>query len=110
LLPDSNQPDITPIRYESGTLRLLDQTRLPGEERYIETRDWRDVAEAIRTLAVRGAPLIGIAAAYGLALAERQGAFEEAARVLAETRPTAVNLTWAIRKVTAFRHNAIKSG
>ena len=90
-------------------LRLLDQTLLPAEERYIETDDWRVVAEAIRRLSVRGAPLIGIAAAHALVLAERQGQFDEAARVLAEARPTAVNLAWAIRKIAGARAEAIRA-
>jgi methylthioribose-1-phosphate isomerase len=62
-----------------GRLRYLDQTRLPQEEVWKETADYRDIAEAIRRLEVRGAPLIGIAAAYGLALAACNGApIEEA--------------------------------
>jgi len=108
-LPASQRTDIVPIAYEHGVLRLLDQTLLPGEERYIETRDWRDVADAIRRLALRGAPLIGIAAAHALVLAERQGQFDEAARVLAEARPTAVNLAWAIRKIADARAEAIRA-
>jgi methylthioribose-1-phosphate isomerase len=93
--------DITPIRYEGGVLRLLDQRALPREVRYVEMNSWRDVADAIRRLAVRGAPLIGIAAAYGLALAARQGELHAGARELAATRPTAVNLRWAIDRVLA---------
>jgi methylthioribose-1-phosphate isomerase len=81
---------------------MLDQTLLPGEERYIETRDYRAVAKAIRRLAVRGAPLIGIAVAYALALAARGGDdVSAAADELAATRPTAVNLRWAIERVVA---------
>ena len=67
------RPRVQPIEWRSGMLRILDQTLLPGEMRYVETRDYRDVADAIRRLAVRGAPLIGIAAAYGLALAAPRG-------------------------------------
>jgi methylthioribose-1-phosphate isomerase len=94
--------DILPIEYRDGVLRILDQTLLPHEERYIETRDYRDVVDAIRRLAVRGAPLIGIAAAYGVALAEAAGAgVRAAAEELATTRPTAVNLRWAIERVLA---------
>jgi len=98
-LPESN--DISAIRYEGGVLSLLDQRRLPSDVAYIETSDWRDVAEAIRTLAVRGAPLIGIAAAYALALCESPGELRRAARELALARPTAVNLRWAIDRVVA---------
>ena len=81
-------------------LRLLDQTRLPHEEAYIEVPDHGGVADAIRRLAVRGAPLIGIAGAYGLALAARAGVdLDVAAEQLASARPTAVNLRWALDRV-----------
>jgi methylthioribose-1-phosphate isomerase len=90
------------IRLEEGRVVLLDQRRLPGEEIELECRSAADVAEAIRTLAVRGAPAIGIAAAYGYALAVERGEdTEEAVAVLAASRPTAVNLTWALREVRA---------
>jgi methylthioribose-1-phosphate isomerase len=89
---------VSPIRWRDGVLELLDQRRLPAEEAWLRCSSAEEVAEAIRTLAVRGAPAIGIAAAYGLALAD--GA-EAAARLLADTRPTAVNLRWAIDRVRA---------
>ena len=102
----------SPIRLdrEGPTLRLLDQRRLPEEERWIECPDAASVAEAIRDMAVRGAPAIGIAAAYGVALALARptagradaGAirerFEDAARLLLAARPTAVNLAAAIER------------
>jgi methylthioribose-1-phosphate isomerase len=76
---------------------FLDQRRLPEQEVELECRSAEDVAEAIRTLAVRGAPAIGIAAAYGYALAAARGDDLAAAeRVLRESRPTAVNLGWAL--------------
>jgi methylthioribose-1-phosphate isomerase len=85
-----------------GTLRILDQTLLPAEERYMETADYRDVCEAIGRLAIRGAPLIGIAAAYGLSLALRASIDRTmAASQLIATRPTAANLRWAIERVLA---------
>jgi methylthioribose-1-phosphate isomerase len=94
---------------ERGTVRLLDQTRLPGEEIYRECESVEEVAEAIRTLAVRGAPAIGIAAAMGLALGARtlptdslpeyQAGLERIAATLIATRPTAVNLAWAVRRL-----------
>ncbi len=90
---------IQPIEWRDGVLRILDQTRLPSELRYVETRDYRDVAAAIRTLALRGAPLIGIAAAYGVALAAHAGSLDEGADALAAARPTAVNLRWAVERV-----------
>ncbi len=89
-----------------GKVRFLDQTLLPQEETWVETADYRVVAEAIRHLQVRGAPLIGVSAAYGLALAALESAatdaetlrqdVTEAADVLRATRPTAVNLSWAL--------------
>jgi methylthioribose-1-phosphate isomerase len=90
------------VRLEEGDPRvvLLDQRRLPDEEVDLECRTAADVAEAIRTLAVRGAPAIGVAAAYGLALAALRGDdLDEAERVLAASRPTAVNLFWALERV-----------
>ncbi|MEB2312114.1 MAG: S-methyl-5-thioribose-1-phosphate isomerase [Sorangiineae bacterium] len=80
---------------------LLDQRRLPGEERYLELAEPNDVARAVSAMVVRGAPAIGIAAAYALALgARRTGitleALEELGRELARARPTAVNLAWAV--------------
>ncbi|MBI5283696.1 MAG: S-methyl-5-thioribose-1-phosphate isomerase [Chloroflexi bacterium] len=93
---------IQPVEWRGDALRILDQTLLPGEARYIEARDAAAVADAIRRLAVRGAPLIGIAAAYALALAARRGDdMRDAAKTLAATRPTAVNLRWALERVLA---------
>lgn len=90
-----------PIKWlPEGKVRFLDQTLLPHEEAWIETGDYRAVAEAIRRLQVRGAPLIGIAAAYGLALAACAGEpLEAAAAELRSTRPTAVNLSWALERM-----------
>src|SRR6478736_942157 len=90
------------LRLEPDRVVLLDQRRLPGEEVELECRSAAEVAEAIRTLAVRGAPAIGIAAAYGYALAAASGEdLDEAASVLAASRPTAVNLSWALAEVRA---------
>lgn len=95
--------DLTPdriIRLEPHRVVLLDQRRLPGEEVELECRTAADVAEAIRTLAVRGAPAIGVAAAYGYALAAAHGEdLDEADRVLRSSRPTAVNLAWALDRM-----------
>ncbi|MCD8144404.1 MAG: S-methyl-5-thioribose-1-phosphate isomerase [Oscillospiraceae bacterium] len=95
------------IRFSQNTLYLLDQTRLPTEEVWRSYRDYRPVAEAIRTMVVRGAPAIGCAAAYAMALAAME--FEgkpdyaehmaQAERVLADSRPTAVNLFWALERM-----------
>ena len=100
---------IAPVRWEGGRLVLLDQTRLPGEETERTYERWEDVAEAIRTLVVRGAPAIGVAAAFGLVLAARASRattvdalladLEAASKGLAATRPTAVNLFWALDRM-----------
>jgi methylthioribose-1-phosphate isomerase len=90
------------VRFEEDgpAVVLLDQRRLPEEIVELECRSVADVAEAIRTLAVRGAPAIGVAAAYGLALAALLGDdLDEAQATLAATRPTAVNLAWALAEV-----------
>jgi len=102
LLPEHKQPQVQPIEWRDDAVRFVDQTLLPGELRHVETREWTDVAAAIRRLAVRGAPLIGIAGAYGLALAARAGEDPCAtAEALAATRPTAVNLRWALERALA---------
>ncbi|MHB1041617.1 MAG: S-methyl-5-thioribose-1-phosphate isomerase [Eubacteriales bacterium] len=94
---------------EEKCLELLDQTRLPGEAVYIKCKHFRDVAQAIKRLAVRGAPAIGAAAAYGLVLAASEAGdcsrdkfltlVREAAAELAGARPTAVNLSWALNRL-----------
>jgi methylthioribose-1-phosphate isomerase len=87
------------VRYEEDGPKvvLLDQRRLPDEEVELECRSVAEVVEAIRELAVRGAPAIGVAAAYALALASAGGEdLDEAAALLAGSRPTAVNLAWAL--------------
>ena len=85
------------VRLEDDAVVVLDQRRLPDEEVELRCHTAADVAEAIRTLAVRGAPAIGVAAAYGLVHAARSGEDVDAAhRILAASRPTAVNLRWAL--------------
>ena len=101
-MPQASRPQVQAIEWRGGVLRILDQTLLPAETRYIETSDYRGVADAIRRLAVRGAPLVGIAGAYGLVLAAIRGDEPRAAAdALAATRPTAVNLRWALDRVLA---------
>jgi len=100
---------ISPVRWDGERLMLLDQTRLPTQEIEHACRSWRDVAEAIRSLVVRGAPAIGITAAFGVALAARESQaddfdalltdLEEAIKGLGNTRPTAVNLFWALARM-----------
>jgi len=88
------------IRLEDDRVVLLDQRRLPDDEVELVCRSAAEVAEAIRTLAVRGAPAIGIAAAYGFVLAAARGEdLERACSVLEGARPTAANLSWALREV-----------
>jgi methylthioribose-1-phosphate isomerase len=88
---------VEPFRFDEDALLILDQRALPGEERWIRCERPEQVAECIRTLAVRGAPAIGIAAAYGMALAGG----EAAADLLRSARPTAVNLAWAVDEALA---------
>jgi len=88
------------LRLEADRVVLLDQRRLPLEEIELECRTAAEVAEAIRELAVRGAPAIGVAAAYAYALAASRGDdLDEADRVLRSSRPTAVNLAWALDRM-----------
>ena len=99
------------ICWEDGYLKLLDQTLLPEKYEYLHCRDYGAVADAIKCLAVRGAPAIGSAAAYGLVLGanccragsavELVEAVERTAAELAATRPTAVNLQWALDRMLA---------
>jgi methylthioribose-1-phosphate isomerase len=90
-----------------GALLVLDQTVLPHDELWLQLETASDVAGAIRRLAVRGAPAIGLAAAYGLALDARRGRdVQAAAELLASTRPTAVNLRWAIDRALERGHDA----
>ena len=100
--------DIEPVKYIDGKLFLLDQTRLPGEEIYEEMLTAEDVWDAIYKLKVRGAPAIGVAAAYGLCISVRdfQGSMEEFGHelkrmkdYLISSRPTAVNLEWAVERM-----------
>ncbi len=102
--------DFVTVTWTPGnTVRLIDQTRLPSEEIYVECRTIEEVAEAIQTMRVRGAPAIGVTAAMGLALGARtiqaetleefSAALEGMASLLTRTRPTAVNLAWGVRRI-----------
>src|SRR5438093_1234699 len=100
---------VKPVEWRDGVLRILDQTRLPAEERFMVLRTPEDVAGAIRAMAVRGAPLLGITAAFGLALAANRSDarsakawlrdLDRAGRLLVASRPTAVNVAWAVDRV-----------
>jgi len=101
--------DFKVIEWRGDRIRLLDQTRLPQEEVYLELDDYRQLALAIKEMKVRGAPAIGVAAAYGMALAalgieahskeEFLAQLETVRQTLAATRPTAVNLFWALERM-----------
>ena len=90
-------------RTESGAVRVIDQSRLPFEFATLDLESHADAAHAIKTMVVRGAPLIGATAAYGVALAARtdpsDSHLDEAARILQATRPTAINLAWALTRM-----------
>jgi methylthioribose-1-phosphate isomerase len=103
---------IPTVEWKDGIVRMLDQTKLPIETVYNDCKDYQTVARGIKELWVRGAPAIGVSAAMGLALGSRQIAvnsfdefwpkFEEICAYMAATRPTAVNLFWAIDRVKKF--------
>jgi len=94
---------IETIQWTGSGVVMIDQTRLPREETYVTCTDYKQVAEAIRSMVIRGAPAIGVAAAMGIALgmqqAETTAEFDEICDTLARTRPTAVNLFWAIERM-----------
>lgn len=108
------------IGWEDGEIVMIDQRKLPGREVYVRCRTARDVARAIRTMVIRGAPAIGVAAAMGLALDLRRSGASGTARlaaefyrtcdVLAATRPTAVNLFWAIARMKRAFADAVRAG
>ena len=109
----------TTIDWLDGKVRLIDQTRLPAEEVYRLCETPEEVADAIRTMQIRGAPAIGIAAAMGMALAglrapgDRaavEAAVETSGELLAATRPTAVNLFWAIGRMRRAARQAVAEG
>ncbi|MFY9724849.1 MAG: S-methyl-5-thioribose-1-phosphate isomerase [Bryobacteraceae bacterium] len=94
------------IQWIDGAVVMIDQTRLPLEEKYVTCRSYREVAAAIREMTIRGAPAIGVAAAMGVALgvlhasqSDLDAQMEEICATLAATRPTAVNLFWAIGRM-----------
>ncbi len=105
----SNLTQVYPVIWESDRASLIDQTRLPDDYTRVEITTYQQMADAIKTMIVRGAPAIGIAAAFGLYLGARDlhtsdrnqflTQLEEIAQVLRATRPTAVNLFWAIERM-----------
>jgi methylthioribose-1-phosphate isomerase len=96
--------NVEPIRWRGDALELLDQRLLPREVRWLVCRNAAEVARAIRDMVVRGAPAIGVSAAYGIALASLRGDdVTAAAAELREARPTAVNLMWAVDRMLRAR-------
>ena len=87
------------VEWDGHAVRLLDQTRLPREERYVTCATASEVASAVKEMVVRGAPAIGVAAAYGVALAARDGELEAGEQAMRSSRPTARDLFYAIDRV-----------
>jgi methylthioribose-1-phosphate isomerase len=102
-------PSLRTVEWKDNSVIMIDQTKLPNELAYVTYTDYNDVADAIRNLVVRGAPVIGVSGAFGLALAVLQshastkesllGDLEKARKILFETRPTAVNLAWGLERI-----------
>ncbi|HLY60234.1 MAG TPA: S-methyl-5-thioribose-1-phosphate isomerase [Terriglobia bacterium] len=106
------------IEWTEDGVRMIDQTRLPSEEVYRTCRDYREVADCIRSMVIRGAPAIGVAAAMGVALGVKKSSaasvpalrqeFEAIAETISKTRPTAVNLFWAVSRMRAVFESALE--
>ena len=109
-------PSFRAIRWHDDGVTLLDQTRLPTEEVWLELSSYRDIVAAIREMRIRGAPAIGVAGAYAVALAAQEIArkaiadfmprLEEAAREIREARPTGANLGWAVQRMLGVARRA----
>ena len=104
------------VEWKDNSVIMIDQTKLPNVLEYVTYTDFNQVADAIRTLVVRGVPAIGVSGAFGLALAALQSDatekddlisyLENAKKILFETRPTAVNLAWGLDKIMEVANNA----
>ncbi len=115
----SQNPQVYPVIWSEDSVLLIDQTRLPNEYTFVEISRCEDMAQAIKTMIVRGAPAIGVAAAYGMYLGAREiqtqdrneflTQLEEVAQLLRATRPTAVNLFWAIARMLKTAYETIAS-
>jgi methylthioribose-1-phosphate isomerase len=111
---------IKTLEWAKGKLILLDQTKLPGKEFYLECSTYHEVARAIKNMVVRGAPAIGVAAAFGMVLGARQSKAKDPAvflrdmtrvgQTLVATRPTAVNLIWAVMRLQSLAKENIGKG
>src|SRR5436309_2196149 len=107
------------IEWTENGVRMIDQTRLPADEVYRTCRDYGEVAEAIRSMVIRGAPAIGVAAAMGVALGvkhssartvhELRAEFEIIAETISKTRPTAVNLFWAVKRMREVFESSLRA-
>ena len=105
------------VDWKDNNVVMIDQTKLPNELVYVKYNDYHDVADAISTLVVRGAPAIGVSGAFGLALASLQSKatdtksflanLEDARKILYATRPTAVNLKWGLNKIMSLIKQSI---
>ena len=112
-----SQNPVYPVIWRNNSVSLIDQNRLPAEYSYVEIHRSEDMAQAIKTMIVRGAPAIGVAAAYGMYLGAREietsdrheflSRLEQVAQMLRETRPTAVNLFWAISRIMKTAYESI---
>ena len=104
------------MEWKDNSVIMIDQTKLPNSLEFVTFTDFNQIADAIRTLVVRGAPAIGVSGAFGLALAALQSDAEEkndlisylenAKKILFETRPTAVNLAWGLEKIMEVANQA----
>jgi len=115
----SQNTQVYPVIWNEDSVLLIDQTRLPSEYTFVEISRYEDMAQAIKTMIVRGAPAIGVAAAYGMYLGAREihtqdrekflTQLEQVAQLLRSTRPTAVNLFWAIARMLKTAYETIGS-
>ena len=113
-------PTFRPIRWLDGAVHLIDQTRLPSDEVWLEITDYRDVVAAIKEMRIRGAPAIGVAGAYAVALAARDIArgggddfrarLQDAADEIKNARPTGANLAWAVLRMLEVADGADSAG
>src|SRR3989454_118879 len=120
LSQEAEGPMVKTIEWTEEGVRMVDQRRLPAEEAYVTCRDYREVADAIRSMVIRGAPAIGVAAAMGGALgvknpraatpAELRADFENIAETISKPRPTAVNLFWAVKRMRNIFEKTLARG
>src|SRR5467141_4892299 len=119
-MPEKNRDSLEPVRWKNGVLEAIDQTRLPGRLVYVRMRTVDQVCSAIRSMKVRGAPLIGVVGGYGLVLAalkirgsnlnQARSQLRKSADSLIATRPTGVNLRWAVERVFKASSQAGSAG